>query len=61
MALCRGHWDGVENLDAAQRRTSLPDDLQAATMRSTGDLQPGDQVRGGVDGVDTFELTIAPR
>jgi serine protease DegQ len=26
------------------RARQLPDDLQAATMRSTGDLRPGDQV-----------------
>jgi S1-C subfamily serine protease len=29
---------------AVLKAASLPDDLQAATMRSTGDLQPGDQV-----------------
>jgi S1-C subfamily serine protease len=33
-----------ENDLAVLKATSLPDDLQAATMRSTGDLQPGDQV-----------------
>ena len=29
---------------AVLRATKLPDDLQPATMRSTGDLQPGDEV-----------------
>ncbi|MEZ5608394.1 MAG: trypsin-like peptidase domain-containing protein [Burkholderiaceae bacterium] len=33
-----------DNDMAVLRATKLPDDLQAATMRSTGDLQPGDQV-----------------
>jgi S1-C subfamily serine protease len=34
----------TENDLAVLKATSLPDDLEAATMRSTGDLQPGDQV-----------------
>jgi S1-C subfamily serine protease len=34
----------AENDLAVLKATSLPDDLQAATMRTTGDLQPGDQV-----------------
>jgi S1-C subfamily serine protease len=33
-----------ENDLAVLRALSLPDDLQAATMRSTSDLMPGDQV-----------------
>ncbi|KPF49248.1 peptidase S1 [beta proteobacterium AAP121] len=33
-----------ENDLAVLRAVSLPDDLQAATMRSTADLRPGDQV-----------------
>jgi len=33
-----------ENDLAVLRAASLPDDLQAATMRSTSDLKPGDQV-----------------
>ena len=33
-----------ENDLAVLRATQLPDDLPAATMRSTADLQPGDQV-----------------
>jgi S1-C subfamily serine protease len=33
-----------ENDLAVLKASSLPDDLEAATMRSTGDLQPGDQV-----------------
>jgi S1-C subfamily serine protease len=33
-----------ENDLAVLRATSLPDDLQAATMRSTADLRPGDHV-----------------
>ncbi len=33
-----------ENDLAVLKAHSLPDDLQAATMRSTGDLRPGDQV-----------------
>ncbi len=33
-----------ENDLAVLRARELPDDLQAATMRSTGDLRPGDQV-----------------
>jgi serine protease DegQ len=33
-----------ENDLAVLKATSLPDDLQAATMRSTADLRPGDQV-----------------
>jgi len=33
-----------ENDLAVLKASSLPDDLQAATMRSTGDLAPGDQV-----------------
>jgi S1-C subfamily serine protease len=33
-----------ENDLAVLKATSLPDDLQAATMRSTGDLRPGDHV-----------------
>jgi serine protease DegQ len=33
-----------ENDLAVLKATTLPDDLQAATMRSTADLQPGDQV-----------------
>lgn len=48
-------WDGTEsdadlvgtqpeNDLAVLRARQLPDDLQAATMRSTGDLRPGDQV-----------------
>ncbi len=48
-------WDGSEseaavvgvqpeNDLAVLRAKSIPDDLQAATMRSTGDLMPGDEV-----------------
>ncbi|MBX3618702.1 MAG: trypsin-like peptidase domain-containing protein [Rhizobacter sp.] len=33
-----------ENDLAVLRARTIPDDLQAATMRSTGDLQPGDEV-----------------
>jgi S1-C subfamily serine protease len=33
-----------ENDLAVLKAQTLPDDLQAATMRSTGDLRPGDQV-----------------
>ena len=33
-----------ENDLAVLRATTLPDDLEAATMRSTGDLRPGDHV-----------------
>ena len=33
-----------ENDLAVLKASSLPDDLEAATMRSTGDLAPGDQV-----------------
>jgi S1-C subfamily serine protease len=33
-----------ENDLAVLKASSLPDDLEAATMRSTADLQPGDQV-----------------
>jgi serine protease DegQ len=33
-----------ENDLAVLKANSLPDDLEAATMRSTGDLSPGDQV-----------------
>jgi serine protease DegQ len=33
-----------ENDLAVLKASSLPDDLQAATMRSTGDLRPGDHV-----------------
>ncbi len=33
-----------ENDLAVLRARKVPDDLQAATMRSTGDLQPGDEV-----------------
>jgi len=33
-----------ENDLAVLKASSLPDDLEAATMRSTGDLQPGDKV-----------------
>jgi serine protease DegQ len=33
-----------ENDLAVLKARSIPDDLQAATMRSTGDLQPGDEV-----------------
>jgi S1-C subfamily serine protease len=33
-----------ENDLAVLKALSLPDDLQAATMRSTSDLRPGDQV-----------------
>ncbi len=33
-----------ENDLAVLRASKLPDDLQPATMRSTGDLQPGDEV-----------------
>jgi S1-C subfamily serine protease len=33
-----------ENDLAVLRARKIPDDLQAATMRSTGDLRPGDQV-----------------
>ncbi len=33
-----------ENDLAVLKATSLPDDLEAATMRSTGDLRPGDHV-----------------
>jgi fumarylpyruvate hydrolase len=42
--------------------TLAPGDLiYSGTPSGVGALQPGDRVRGGVDGVDTFELTIAPR
>jgi serine protease DegQ len=34
----------AENDLAVLRAKTIPDDLQAATMRSTGDLQPGDEV-----------------
>jgi S1-C subfamily serine protease len=34
----------AENDLAVLRAKSLPDDLEAATMRSTGDLRPGDEV-----------------
>jgi hypothetical protein len=34
----------AENDLAVLKATSLPDDLQAATMRSTADLRPGDEV-----------------
>ena len=34
----------AENDLAVLKASSLPDDLEAATMRSTADLQPGDQV-----------------
>ena len=33
-----------DNDMAVLRASKLPDDLQAATMRTTGDLQPGDEV-----------------
>jgi len=42
--------------------TLAPGDLiYSGTPSGVGALQPGDRLRGGVDGVDTFELTIAPR
>ena len=31
------------------------------TPAGVGALNPGDRVRGGVDGVTTFELTVGPR
>ncbi|MBQ5950060.1 fumarylacetoacetate hydrolase family protein [Massilia sp. ST3] len=35
--------------------------IYSGTPSGVGALQPGDRVRGGVDGVATFELEIAPR
>jgi fumarylpyruvate hydrolase len=56
-------WPIADVLASLSRLVTLaPGDLiYSGTPSGVGALQPGDRVRGGVDGVDTFELTIAPR
>jgi fumarylpyruvate hydrolase len=56
-------WPIADVIASLSRLVTLaPGDLiYSGTPSGVGALQPGDQVRGGVDGVDTFELTIAPR
>lgn len=56
-------WPIADVIASLSRLVMLaPGDLiYSGTPSGVGALQPGDRVRGGVDGVDTFELTIAPR
>jgi len=56
-------WPIADVIASLSRLVTLaPGDLiYSGTPSGVGALQPGDRVRGGVDGVDTFELQIAPR
>ncbi|MBD8654690.1 fumarylacetoacetate hydrolase family protein [Oxalobacteraceae sp. CFBP 13730] len=56
-------WPIADVIASLSRLVTLaPGDLiYSGTPSGVGALQPGDRVRGGVEGVDTFELTIAPR
>jgi len=56
-------WPIADVIASLSRLVTLaPGDLiYSGTPSGVGALQPGDRVRGGVDGVDTFELTIAAR
>lgn len=56
-------WPIADVIASLSRLVTLaPGDLiYSGTPSGVGALQPGDRVRGGVDGVDTFELEIAPR
>lgn len=56
-------WPIADVIASLSRLVTLaPGDLiYSGTPSGVGALQPGDRVRGGIDGVDTFELTIAPR
>ena len=56
-------WPIADVIASLSRLVTLaPGDLiYSGTPSGVGALQPGDRVRGGVDGVDAFELTIAPR
>ena len=56
-------WPIADVIASLSRLVTLaPGDLiYSGTPSGVGALQPGDRVRGGVDGVDTFELTIASR
>lgn len=56
-------WPIADVIASLSRLVTLaPGDLiYSGTPSGVGALQPGDRVRGGVDGVETFELTIAPR
>ena len=56
-------WPIADVIASLSRLVTLaPGDLiYSGTPSGVGALQSGDQVRGGVDGVDTFELTIAAR
>ena len=56
-------WPIADVIASLSRLVTLaPGDLiYSGTPSGVGALQPGDRVRGGVDGIDTFELTIAPR
>lgn len=56
-------WPVADVIASLSRLVTLaPGDLiYSGTPSGVGALQPGDRVRGGVDGVDTFELDIAPR
>ena len=54
-------WPVADVIAALSRLVTLaPGDLIfTGTPSGVGALQPGDRVRGGVDGVTTFELTVA--
>jgi fumarylpyruvate hydrolase len=56
-------WPIADVIASLSRLVTLaPGDLiYSGTPSGVGALQPGDRVRGGVNGVDTFELTIAAR
>lgn len=56
-------WPIADVIASLSRLVTLaPGDLiYSGTPSGVGALQPGDRVRGGVDGVDTFELEIARR
>jgi fumarylpyruvate hydrolase len=56
-------WPIADVIASLSRLVTLaPGDLiYSGTPSGVGALQPGDRVRGGVDGVETFELTIASR
>jgi fumarylpyruvate hydrolase len=55
-------WPVADIIAALSRFVTLaPGDLIfTGTPSGVGALQPGDRVRGGVDGVATIELTVAP-
>ena len=55
-------WPVADIIAALSRLVTLApgDIIFTGTPSGVGALEPGDRVRGGVDGVSTFELTVAP-